>query len=101
MGRIPYYQNFNEGNFDDEWKEDAEEQEDYDKKTRCGLDDPLAMRSVDLSTRCDLLYVMLLAYDIRPNDFIDFLRLMYPQVKDDKAVEKLKKIRAKYHSEGE
>lgn len=101
MGRIPTYRNFDEGSFNDEWEEDAEEREEYDKVTRCGLDDPMAMRTVDLRTRCDLLYVMLLAYDIRPNDFIDFLNLMYPKTNDAKALEKLKKIRAKYHPDEE
>jgi hypothetical protein len=100
MARISKYIDYdNEGLFDDQWEDDASDAEDYDKVTRCGLDDPLAMRQVDYSTRLDLLYVMLLAYDVKPKDFIDFLNLMYPQANDDKALEKLKKVRAKYHTD--
>ncbi|HTA82283.1 MAG TPA: hypothetical protein VK783_05105 [Bacteroidia bacterium] len=100
IAKYRYYDNNNEGLFDDEWKDDADEKDDYDKVTRCGLDDPMAMRNVDLRTRLDLLYVMMLAYDVRPKDFIDFLNLMYPQANDNKALEKLKKLRAKYHPDG-
>jgi hypothetical protein len=98
MARISKYTDYgNDGLFDDEWGKDADDRDDYDKVTRCGLDDPMAMRNVDLRTRLDLLYVMMLAYDVRPKDFIDFLKLMYPQANDAKALDKLKKIRAKYH----
>jgi hypothetical protein len=101
MTRISKYIDYdNEGLFDDQWEDDAADAEDYNKVTRYGLDDPMAMRTVDLRTRIDLLYVMMLAYDVKPKDLIDFLNLMYPQVNDDKASEKLKKLRAKYHPDG-
>lgn len=99
MARIPTYRDYNEDLYDDQWEDDASDMEDYNKVTRCGLDDPMAMRQVDLSTRLDLLYVMMLAYDVRAKDLIDFLNLMNPQANDDKTVEDLKKIRAKYHPE--
>ena len=101
MARISKYHDYDEGMYDDQWEDDASDMDDYNKVTRCGLDDPLAMRNVDYSTRLDLLFVMLLAYDVKPNDFMDFLNLMYPKSNDDKALEKLKKIRAKYHPDEE
>jgi hypothetical protein len=98
MTRISEYADYNNDQFD-EWSDDAKERDEYDKVTRCGLDDPMAMRNVDLSTRLDLLFVTMLAYDINYKDYISFLHLMYPdkeQVKNGEAIKKLKEIRTKY-----
>lgn len=97
MARIPTYKDYySEGLFDDEWEEDAEEQDDYERKMRCGLDDPLPMKDVDLSTRLDLLHVMMLAYDVRPEELINFINILYGKDKKNEDIEKLEKLRGKY-----
>jgi hypothetical protein len=59
----------------------AEEMDDYDKVTRFGIDDPMAMRFVDSQLRMGMLHVIMVAYNIQPEDFIGFLQMLYPQNK--------------------
>ena len=59
----------------------AEEIDDYNMETRFGIDDPLAMSQVDAQLRMGMLHVIMVAYDIPPEDFISFLQLLYPKNK--------------------
>ena len=59
----------------------AEEIDDYNKETRFGIDDPLAMSQVDAQLRMGMLHVIMVAYDIPPEDFIGFLQMLYPNNK--------------------
>jgi|GEM_PF-2971729 len=70
-----YNDHHTEGTFNDIGSANAD---DYNRETRFGIDDPLAMSVVDSQLRMGMLHVIMVAYKIPPEDFIGFLQMLYP-----------------------
>ena len=70
-----YNDHHTEGAFNEK---EPTETDDYNRVTRYGIDDPLAMSVVDSQLRMGMLHVIMVAYDIPPEDFIGFLQMLYP-----------------------
>jgi len=82
MKRLPKYTSFHEGLYDEQWKEDAKKEEDYLRKVKAarfaiGLDDPLSPSQMveDLETRMGMVFVMLNAYEIPLQEFMEYLQV--------------------------
>ena len=82
MTRFPRYRIFSEGLYDEQWQEDAKKEEDYLRKVRTarfaiGLDDPIAPSEMvkDLETRMGMVFVMLNAYEIPIQEFMEYLQV--------------------------
>jgi len=55
-----------------------EETDYYNKITRFGMDEPLEMAKVDYELRMDMVQIVMIAYDVKPQDLIKFLQKLYP-----------------------
>lgn len=82
MARFPKYKEYSsEEAYDKRQEQDFEERINYNQATRCGLDDPLKISLIDYDTRLNLVFTILVAYDIKPDDFIEYLEMLYPVIK--------------------
>ncbi len=82
MTRFPNYKDYSSQDaYDKKQEQDFEERMHYNMATRCGLDDPLKMSLVDYNTRMNLVFTILVAYDVKPDDFIEYMEMLFPVIK--------------------
>ena len=79
MIRFHKYRDFSEGTTDKDGQKDSEETDDYNKVTRFGIDDPAPAKILveDLRTRMNMLHIIMVAYEIPPKAFNDYLEMLY------------------------
>lgn len=84
MRRLPRYKIFSEGLYDEQWREDAEKEEEYlksvhDARFSLGLDDPLSPSALlnDEESRSQILHTIMVALEVSPKAYMEYLQMLY------------------------